>query len=89
MTITITNAIYSFVFFCCIILNLHKMTAFDDFLYFVKYIFPIAILAFGLIGNTLGVLVLYNKDLKNIGPRNTYIFLFICDSLYFYRFSDL
>ena len=58
------------------------MTAFDDFLYFVKYIFPIAILAFGLIGNTLGILVLCNKDLKNIGPRNTYIFLFLSDSFY-------
>jgi len=58
------------------------MAAFDDFLYFVKYIFPIAILTFGLIGNTLGVIVLYNKDLKNIGPRNTYIFLFLSDSFF-------
>ena len=58
------------------------MTAFEDFRYFVKYIFPIAILTFGLIGNTLGIIVLCNKDLKNIGPRNTYIFLFLSDSFY-------
>jgi hypothetical protein len=58
------------------------MTAFNDFRYFVKYIFPLAILTFGLIGNTLGIIVLCNKDLKNIGPRNTYIFLFLSDSFY-------
>jgi hypothetical protein len=58
------------------------MSDFDDFLYFVKYIFPLAILTFGLIGNTLGIIVLFNKDLKKIGPRNTYIFLFLSDSIY-------
>ena len=58
------------------------MSALDDFNYFVKYIFPIIILTFGLIGNTLGIIVLCNKDLKNIGPRNTYIFLFLSDSFY-------
>jgi hypothetical protein len=58
------------------------MSDFDDFLYFVKYIFPLAILVFGLIGNTLGVIVLCKKDLKKIGPRNIYIFLFLSDSFY-------
>ena len=58
------------------------MTAFEDFRYFVKYIFPIAILAFGLIGNTLGILILCNKDLKNIGPKRTYIYLFSSDSFF-------
>jgi hypothetical protein len=56
------------------------MTAFDDFRYFVKYIFPIGILVFGLLGNTLGIIVLCNKDLKNIGPKRTYIYLFLSDS---------
>jgi hypothetical protein len=58
------------------------MAAFDDFLYFVKYIFPIAILTFGLIGNTLGIIVFLKKDLKNIGPKRTYIYLFSSDSLF-------
>jgi len=59
-----------------------EMAAFDDFLYFVKYIFPIAILTFGLIGNTLGIIVLCNKDLKNIGPKRMYIYLFLSDSFF-------
>jgi hypothetical protein len=58
------------------------MAAFDDFLYFVKYIFPIAILTFGLIGNTLGIIVFLKKDLKNIGPKRTYIYLFSSDSFF-------
>ena len=58
------------------------MSAFDDFQYFVKYIFPIGILIFGLLGNTLGIIVLYNKDMKNIGPKRTYIYLFLSDSFF-------
>jgi len=58
------------------------MTAFDDFQYFVKYIFPIGILVFGLLGNTLGIIVLCNKDLKNIGPKRMYIYLFLSDSFF-------
>jgi len=58
------------------------MSAFDDFRYFVKYIFPLAVLAFGLIGNTLGIIVLCGKDLKNIGPKRMYIYLFLSDSLF-------
>jgi hypothetical protein len=58
------------------------MAAIDDFRYFVKYIFPVFVLTFGLIGNTLGIIVLYNKDMKNIGPKRTYIFLFLSDSFF-------
>jgi hypothetical protein len=58
------------------------MSAFDDFQYFVKYILPIGILTFGLIGNTLGIIVLFDKDMKNIGPKRTYIYLFLSDSFF-------
>ena len=58
------------------------MSAFDDFQYFVKYVFPIGILVFGLLGNTLGIIVLCNKDLKNIGPKRMYIYLFLSDSFF-------
>jgi len=56
------------------------MSAIDNFQYFVKYIFPIGIFAFGLIGNTLGIIVLCNRDLNSIGPKRTYMSLFLCDS---------
>ena len=58
------------------------MVAIDDFRYFVKYIFPVFVLTFGLIGNTLGIKVLSNKDMKNIGPKRMYIYLFLSDSFF-------
>ncbi len=58
------------------------MSAIDDFRYFVKYIFPVFVLTFGLIGNTLGIKVLCNKDMKNIGPKRMYIYLFLSDSFF-------
>ena len=58
------------------------MTTINDLLFFLKYIFPLLILAFGLIGNTLGLIVLKKKDLSNIGPKNTYMYLFVTDSFY-------
>ena len=62
--------------------NSLKMTYYDGFVFFVYYVFSPLILAFGLIGNSLGIKVLLNKELVNIGPRDIYIYLLITDSFY-------
>jgi hypothetical protein len=49
---------------------------------FVNFLFPPFILTVGLVGNTLGFVVLLNKNLKSIGPRDAYLYLFFCDNFY-------
>ena len=49
---------------------------------FVFLVFPISVLAFGLIGNTIGLLVLLRKNMKKIGPRSTFFYLIFMDSFY-------
>jgi len=49
---------------------------------FVNYILPPLILIIGLIGNSVGIKVLLNKNLINIGPRDMYQYLFLTDSFY-------
>ena len=58
------------------------MNANDVVVYFVHYIWPPLILALGLIGNTLGICNLSQKELKNIGPRKMYKFLLYTDLFY-------
>ena len=58
------------------------MNANDAVVYFVHYIGPPLILALGLIGNTLGICNLSQKELKNIGPRKMYTFLLYTDLFY-------
>ena len=54
----------------------------DSFTYFVDKIFGPLVFIFGMIGNILGLVVLKNAKLKNIGPLYMYRFLFISDSIY-------
>jgi hypothetical protein len=50
--------------------------------FFTNYILPPMINIIGLIGNTLGLIVVSKKELKNIGPVLIYKFLFISDTIY-------
>jgi hypothetical protein len=54
----------------------------DSFEYFSFYIFPIIILVFGLVGNYLGFKTMQRPKMIEIGPRNTYKYLFITDTIY-------
>ena len=54
----------------------------NGLVFFIGYLFPPLVLLFGLIGNVLGLIILLNKDLINIGPRDTYRYLLISDSIY-------
>ena len=58
------------------------MTYPPGLIFFVQYIFPPIILIAGLYGNAMGFVVLLNKDLINIGPRDTYMYLFLIDTFY-------
>jgi hypothetical protein len=49
---------------------------------FVNFLLPPFILIVGLVGNTLGFLLLLNKNLKSIGPRDAYLYLFFSDNFY-------
>ena len=52
------------------------------FEYFIIYIFPIATLVFGSVGNVLGLILCSSKKLKKIGSLNIYRYLFITDGLF-------
>ena len=52
------------------------------FEFFINFIFPVIILFFGLIGNSLGMLVVLRKSLKSIGPTLIYCFMFAADWAY-------
>jgi hypothetical protein len=54
----------------------------DFFDFFSNYLFPPLILCFGLIGNFLGFKTMLRPKMLEIGPRNTYKFLFIMDAIY-------
>jgi hypothetical protein len=54
----------------------------NTFGYFSNYIFPPLILGFGLVGNFLGFKVMQIPKMIEIGPRNTYKYLFIMDTIY-------
>ncbi len=58
------------------------MNNFNSEQVFVYLVFPISIIVFGLIGNTTGLLVLFKKKMKKIGPRNTFSYLLMMDSFY-------
>jgi hypothetical protein len=58
------------------------MTVLDGLIFFMILVYPPLILIFGLVDNTLGSMVLLHKDLINIGPRDTYFYLFFTDSFY-------
>jgi hypothetical protein len=49
--------------------------------FFTNYILPPLIIIIGLFGNTMGIIVVSRKALKNIGPKLIYKFLFIEVSL--------
>lgn len=49
---------------------------------FVKYWFPPIILFLGLVGNTLGSIVIWRPKLIKIGPVSIYKYLFIMDTFY-------
>ncbi len=53
-----------------------------SFEFFNKSIFPILILVIGLVGNYLGFKVMQRPKMLQIGPRNTYKYLFIMDTIY-------
>jgi hypothetical protein len=44
--------------------------------FFTNYILPPIIIIIGLFGNTMGIIVVSRKELKNIGPILIYKFLF-------------
>ena len=50
--------------------------------YFIKYLLPPIIVVLGLFGNTLGVIMIIRKKLKNVGPIMIYVCLFITDTIY-------
>jgi len=54
----------------------------DSFDYFSNNIFPPLILGFGLVGNFLGFKVMQRPKMLEIGPRNTYKYLFIADTMF-------
>jgi hypothetical protein len=54
----------------------------NSFKYFTKNIFPISTLIFGLIGNFLGYKTMERPKMLEIGPRNTYKYLFISDTIF-------
>ncbi len=54
----------------------------DGLIFFMIFVFPPLILIFGLVGNTLGSIVLLYKDLINKRSRDTYLYLFFTDSIY-------
>jgi len=59
---------------------------FKEVLYFfVAYIFPLLVLIVGSAGNALGFRVVLSKKLTNIGPRDTYKYLFLTDQFYLFQ----
>jgi hypothetical protein len=54
----------------------------DSLNYFISYIFPMSTLGFGIVGNILGFKVMQRPKMLEIGPRNTYKYLFISDSIF-------
>jgi len=58
------------------------MISFD---YFSNYIFPPCILGFGLVGNLLGFTVMQRPKMLEIGPRNTYKYLFSSDTIFLFQ----
>jgi hypothetical protein len=53
-----------------------------SYLFIVNNIIPLIIIIIGLFGNTVSLIVLSRKNLKQIGPVLIYKLLFISDSLY-------
>jgi hypothetical protein len=54
----------------------------NSFNYFNTYIFPISTLAFGFAGNFLGYKTMERPKMIEIGPRKTYEYLFIMDTIF-------
>ena len=54
--------------------------------FFLNYILPPIIISLGLIGNTIGLMVISKKKLKKIGPVLIYKFLFITDTIYLSKY---
>ncbi len=50
--------------------------------WFVLYVLPLLILCFGLIGNSMGIIVLSRQEMDEIGPLYIYRYIFIFDSIY-------
>ena len=57
------------------------MSAIIYFQFFLNYIFPLFIFLIGWLGNIFSLIVLSNKELKKIGPKIIYQYLFIFDSI--------
>ena len=53
-----------------------------SYLFIVNNIIPLIIIIIGLFGNTVSLIILFRKKLKQIGPVLIYKLLFISDSLY-------
>lgn len=54
----------------------------EDFMFFINYIFPPLILVLGLIGNSLGIVIVLRKNLRKIGPIHIYCYMFASDTAY-------
>jgi hypothetical protein len=54
----------------------------ETFEFLSKYILPVFILVVGLVGNSLGLILIKRPKMVEIGPRNTYKYLFISDNIY-------
>jgi hypothetical protein len=54
----------------------------NSFNYFNTYIFPMSTLAFGFAGNFLGYKTMERPKMIEIGPRKTYEYLFIMDTIF-------
>ena len=54
----------------------------ETFEFLSIYILPVFILVVGLVGNSLGLILIKRPKMVEIGPRNTYKYLFISDNIY-------
>lgn len=57
-------------------------SAVEVWMFLVNYVLPPLVLFLGLVGNTLGLVVLQHPDLNKIGPRDTYTNVLAWDSFY-------
>ena len=53
-----------------------------EFDYFTVFVMPPLVIGVGLLGNLCGILVILQKNLLKIGPRDIYFYLFISDTTY-------
>ena len=55
----------------------------DNLEFVIKYVFPMIVYIFGLLGNIMGMVLLsVSKKLTKLGPKDIYMYLFLTDTVY-------